>query len=151
MLLDEFFDLLGRRNHDLNVSTECETEVLRGMEIKRIDQRNSHRGCAHFNWKRAVQPSHPTGNKPHNFRRNLASGQIDEVGADAAGDCLIKARLIDEAAVDHRLCDRFSVQFHFAQHVFGLRRLEHTLLNEKFCELFILHGSVKTLNCGIVK
>src|SRR6266446_6602877 len=41
MLLDQFFDLLGRRNHYLNVFTERETEVLCSMGIKRIDQRDS--------------------------------------------------------------------------------------------------------------
>src|SRR6266436_2455866 len=74
-----------------------------------------------------------------NFRRDLAFGQVDEVGAKAAGDCLIKARLIDEAAIDHRLRDRLPVQLHFAEDVFRLRRYEHTLLDEKFGKLFIRH------------
>src|SRR5437773_5733187 len=41
MLLDQFFDLLGRRNHDLNVFTERETKVFRGMKIKWISKRDS--------------------------------------------------------------------------------------------------------------
>src|SRR5437667_6346240 len=41
MLLDQFFDLIGRRNHYLNVFTERETEVLCSMGIKRLGQRDS--------------------------------------------------------------------------------------------------------------
>src|ERR1043166_7855317 len=41
ILLDQLFDLFGRRNHYLDVFTERETKVVRSMEIKRIDQRDS--------------------------------------------------------------------------------------------------------------
>src|SRR5206468_5163297 len=40
ILLDQFFDLLRRRNHDLNVFTEREAKVFRGMKIKWINKRD---------------------------------------------------------------------------------------------------------------
>src|SRR6266704_1734982 len=39
ILLDQLLDLLGRRNHDLNVFAERETKVFRGMKIKWISKR----------------------------------------------------------------------------------------------------------------
>src|SRR5207249_1314101 len=41
MLLDQFFDLFGRRNYDLKVFTQRKTEVFCSVKIKRIDQRDS--------------------------------------------------------------------------------------------------------------
>src|SRR5205814_9811271 len=40
ILLDQFFDLLRRRNHDLNVFTEREAKVLCGIKIKWITKRD---------------------------------------------------------------------------------------------------------------
>ena len=59
------------------------------------------------------------------MRRKIAgaiscSAQIDEFSAEAVGNRLVKARLIDKTAIDHRLRDCFAVQLYFAQHVFRL-------------------------------
>jgi hypothetical protein len=56
---------------------------------------------------------------------------------------LIKAELIDEAAIDHRLFNRFSIQLGFAQHVFYLRRLQDILFNEKLGDLLVIHEIVE--------
>ena len=139
ILFNQFFDLLWRRDHYLYLFAKCETQVFGNLHIKRIDQRHAQRGFAHVNRQRAVQPRQSARNETQNLRRDLAFAQIDEFRAQAVGNGFIKARLIDKAAVDHRLRNRFSVQFHFVQHVIGLRRLQYALLNEKFGELFFGH------------
>src|SRR5689334_11367717 len=40
ILFDQLFDLFGRRHHYLHFFTERETEVVCGLEIKWIDQRD---------------------------------------------------------------------------------------------------------------
>ena len=67
-----------------------------------------------------MQPSESAGNETQHFRCDLAFPQIDEFRAEGIRNRFVKARLVDEAAINHRLRNRFSVQLHFAQHVFRL-------------------------------
>ena len=40
MLLNQLLDLLGRRNHNLNVFAQSKTQVLRDMQIEGVDERH---------------------------------------------------------------------------------------------------------------
>jgi len=120
VLLDPLFDLLGRRNNDVNVFAECEAKIRGSAMIERINERDMHYVAAHFDRQRAVQPGQSARNQTQNFRRDFALGQVNEVGAETLSDRLIKAVLVDEAAVDHRLRDSFSIQVRLIQHVFHL-------------------------------
>ena len=40
---DQLFDLSARRNDDVDVFPEREPKILRGAQVKRIDQRNAER------------------------------------------------------------------------------------------------------------
>src|SRR5207247_9787457 len=92
-------------------------------------------------------------NETSKFRRDLSFGQVDEVRAKAISDCLIKVGLVDKATIDHRLRYRLPVQLYFAHDILRLRRLQHTLLDKKFCKLFMRHrftpsGSARVSRAG---
>ena len=70
---------------------------------------------------------------------NLAIGKIDEFRPERIGNDTIESGLIDEAAIDHRLCDRFSVHVRFLQDVVGLRWLQDMLLNKEIGDLLVVH------------
>ena len=54
ILLDQVFDLIRRRNDDVDIFPEREAKVLRGVKIKRINERDAQCGSAHFNRKSAM-------------------------------------------------------------------------------------------------
>ena len=55
ILLDALFDLIGSRNHNLNVFAEGESKVLRCAQVERVNERHTQQTAAHFNRKRAMQ------------------------------------------------------------------------------------------------
>ena len=118
--LDLIFDLFGRRNDDVNFFAEREAKVLCRTKIERVNERDIQCVAVHFDRQRAVQPGQSARNQTQNFRRDFALGQVNEVGAETLSDRLIKAVLVDEAAVDHCLRDSFSIQVRLIQHVFDL-------------------------------
>ena len=57
------------------------------------------------------------------------------------GNDFIKSALIDKAAVNQRLFDTLAVYVCLLQEIVDLRRLEHTLLNEKIGDLLAVHDN----------
>ena len=141
ILPDQIFDLLRWRNDHVNVFTEREAKILCRVLIERINQRDTQRITAHFNRKRAVQPCQSAGNETQHFGRDFVLDKIDKVEAEPISNCLIKAEFIDEAAIDHRLFNRFSIQLSLTQNIFHLRRLQDLLFNEELRYLFVVHIS----------
>ena len=88
-----------------------------------------------------MQPCQSARNETQHFGRDFVLGKIDKVEAEPISNCLIKAEFIDEAAIDHRLFNRFSIQLSLTQHVFHLRRLQDLLFNEELCYLLVVHIS----------
>ena len=54
MLLDQVFDLIRRRNDDVDVFTEREAKIFRGVKIEWINERNAQCSSAHLNRESAV-------------------------------------------------------------------------------------------------
>ena len=84
-----------------------------------------------------MQPSQPAGIKRKISGRISRSFKIDQFGAERVSDGLIKSRLIDEAAIDHRLRDRFAVQFASCRTSSACEACEHALLDEKIGDLSV--------------
>ena len=145
ILFDSIFDLLGRRNHNIDIFAQGKTEVLSRAKIERINQCDAQCISAHSNRKRAVQPGQPARNQAHNFRRDFLFAKIDIFRSEPISDGLVKAALIDKAAIDHGLGDGFSVELRFVKNVIGLRRLQHVLLDKKLRDLFVVHGLGESL------
>ena len=66
--------------------------------------------------------------------------EVDILRAEGIGDGLVEAVLVDKAAVDHGLGNGLAVQARLVEDVIGLGGLEDVLLDEKFGDLFIVHG-----------
>ena len=141
--LDPIFDLLGRRDDDMDVFAEREAEIFRRAQIERIDQRDARARCP-----RRRSAARDGGGRDRresiveSAAINLALGKIDEFRPERVGDDSIESALIDEAAIDHRLCDRFSVQrCASCRDVVGLRRLQDVLLDERDRRLVVVRSS----------
>ena len=61
---DPLFDLLGRRNDDVDVFAEREAEIFRRAQIERIDQRDCECVVRQADRQSAMQPREPAGNQP---------------------------------------------------------------------------------------
>ena len=143
MLLDPFLDLLGRRDDHIDILPEREPEILRSARIEGICQRHSNGVAGNGDRQGAMQARETARNQLENSGRNFMMTEVDVIGRKRVGDCLIKAVLIDESAVDHRLCDRLPIQTGLVKNVVRLRRLKHVLLDEKLGDLFIVHEFLK--------
>ena len=51
MLLDQVFDLIRRRNDDVDIFPEREAKIFGGVKIERINERDAQCGSAHLNWE----------------------------------------------------------------------------------------------------
>ncbi len=108
-MFDPIFDLFGRRDHNIDIFAQGKAKVLRGAEIERIDQRDAEGVSAYSNRQRTMQPRQTARNQTQNFRSNFLSCKIDKFRGQAIGDGLVKAELIDKAAIDHGLRDCFAI------------------------------------------
>jgi hypothetical protein len=146
ILFDSIFDLLGRRNDNIDLFAQGKTEVLSRAKVERINQCDAQNVPAHSNRKRAVQPRQPARNQAHNFRRYFPFAKIDLFRPEPISNGLVKAALIDKATIDHGLSNSFSVELRFVENVIGLRPLQHLLLDKKLSDLFVVHGLGESLN-----
>jgi hypothetical protein len=140
MLFDAIFDLFRRDDDNINVFAEGEAKILGRARIERINQRNAQRVAGHPNRKRAMETGQAAWNQLQDLGPDLSLAKIDILGSERVSDGLVKSVLVDKAAIHHGLGDGFSIQARFVENVLDLRGLQNMLLDEKFGDLFVVHG-----------
>ena len=114
------YHLLGGSYDNMDVFPKREPKVFGCAHIQRIHQRYAQRVIDYGDRQSAVKSCQTARDQPQDLRRNFLVRKIKEIGAECVGDDLIKAALIDKAAVDQGLLDAFAVQVRLLQNVISL-------------------------------
>ena len=129
----------------MDFPAEGETQVLDGLRVERIDQGDVEAGFIELDGQRAVEAGGAGGDQREQRFGRRPVADIDHVGAEFGGDDRpdVVAGL-DDLEIGEDLGDFLAAVVDLREDVLRERLVDEAAGLEKFDDLVVVHGTVKT-------
>ena len=132
----------------MDFTAQGEAQVLDGLRVERIDQRDVEAGFIEIDGQRTVQAGGAGGHQREQGLGRRPVPEVDHLGAELRGDHRPDViAVVDDLEIGEDLGDFLAAVVDFREDILRERLIDEPAGLEKFDDLVVVHGTMKTEEC----